>query len=147
MIVDSLKETKQLAKDLKKNLLPQSKALIIGLKGELGSGKTAFVQLLAREFGIKEKVLSPTFVILKSFILKNQKFEKFYHLDCYRINKSQEILNLGFKEIIENNANIVLIEWVGKIEELLPKDTMILEFKFINQNKREINVKKKIYNS
>lgn len=143
MILNSLKETKELAEKFAKN--PPSR--IIGLEGELGSGKTSFVQFFAKAMGIKDKVLSPTFVIFKSFDLKNRKFRKLYHLDCYRINRAKEILDLGFKEMIANKENIVLIEWSDKIEELLPKKAVILEFNFIDKNKRKIDVREKTGNN
>ncbi len=143
MIVNSLKGTKKLAQKLART----SCCRIIGLQGELGSGKTTFVQFFAKALGVKDKILSPTFVIFKSFVLKNKYFEKLYHFDCYRINQPKEILDLGFKEIIADKKNIILIEWSDKIEELLPSEAVILEFRFIDKNKREINVRQKTSNN
>ncbi|PIP25023.1 MAG: tRNA (adenosine(37)-N6)-threonylcarbamoyltransferase complex ATPase subunit type 1 TsaE [Candidatus Nealsonbacteria bacterium CG23_combo_of_CG06-09_8_20_14_all_36_12] len=134
---------------LKKKKTPRynsGEALIIGLEGDLGGGKTTFLQGFAKGLGIKEKILSPTFVIMKRFkIRKNScpnscKFASFYHIDCYRIQKSKEILNLGFKEIISNPKNIVAIEWADRIKKIIPKKSIILKFKFINQTTREIKL-------
>ncbi len=121
------------------------RALILGLEGDLGGGKTTFLQGFAKGLGIKEKILSPTFIILKKFKIpekkiQKQKFENFYHIDCYRLQKSKEILFLGFKEIISNPKNIVAIEWADRIRKILPKDALILRFKFVDQNRREIKV-------
>ena len=92
-ITNSPEATKKLAFDFAKKMTrgPSSgqNSIVVALSGELGSGKTAFVQGLAKGLGIKEKVNSPTFNILK--IYKN-----FYHFDCYRIEKIGEILDLGF---------------------------------------------------
>lgn len=143
MIVNSLKETKELAQ----NLAQDPCFRIVGLQGELGSGKTTFVQFFAKALGVQDKILSPTFVIFRSFALKNKHFKKLYHFDCYRINQAKEILNLGFQEIIADKRNIVLIEWSDRIEELLSLETTILEFKFIGKNKREINVRQKTSNN
>lgn len=122
-------------------------ALVLGLVGDLGGGKTTFLQGFARGLGIKEKILSPTFIILKKFKIpkikkkiQDQNFENFYHIDCYRLQKPKEILDLGFKEIISNPQNIVTIEWADRIQKILPKNTLILKFKFVDQNKREIKV-------
>lgn len=109
----------------------KKKAFVIGLEGELGGGKTTFLQGFAKGLGVKEKILSPTFVIMK-------KFNNFYHIDCYRIQKSKELLDLGFKEIISNPKNIIAVEWAEKIKEILPKDTLILSFEFIDEKTRKI---------
>ena len=65
-------------------------------------------------------------------------FHNFYHIDCYRIRKPKEILDLGFKEIISNPENIVAIEWADRIKKILPKNALVLKFKFIDKLKREI---------
>ena len=114
---------------LKQKTLPQ--AIIVCLCGELGSGKTTFLQGFAKGLGVKEKILSPTFIIMR-------KFKNFFHFDCYRIENPKEILSLGFKEIIANPKNIVTIEWADKIKKILPKESLIIKFKFINQNTRKI---------
>ena len=127
-------------------LKPSDKAVVIALSGDLGTGKTTLVQTIARDLGITEIVTSPTFVIMKRFkIRKNScpnscKFASFYHIDCYRIQKSKEILNLGFKEIISNPKNIVAIEWADRIKKIIPQKSIILKFKFINQTTREIKL-------
>jgi tRNA threonylcarbamoyladenosine biosynthesis protein TsaE len=147
MIINSLKGTKEFAENLAKSFLPGKKALVIGLNGELGSGKTTFVQFLAKNLGVKERILSPTFVIFKSFNLENQPFKKLYHFDFYRINDEKELLILGFEKIIKDKSNIVLIEWPNRAMKLLPSQAIILDFKFIDKNKREINVTKKTNNN
>jgi len=103
-------QTKKLGEILAKEILKekkQKKAFVLGLKGGLGGGKTTFLQGFARGLGIKEKITSPTFIIMK-------KFSNFYHFDCYRIRKPKELLDLGFKEIISNPRNIVAIEFINK---------------------------------
>jgi len=138
-------QTKKLGKQSAKKILKSKKrknAFIIALKGELGGGKTTFLQGFAGGLGIKEKILSPTFVIIKKFTIKNKTQHPtpntYYHIDCYRIKKSKEILDLGFKEIISNPQNIVAIEWADKIKKILPKSVFWIKFKFINEKTREI---------
>lgn len=128
-------------KDILQKAIKNKRALVIGLEGNLGAGKTTFVQSLAKELGIKEKILSPTFVIIKRFKIKDLRFKDFYHLDCYRINKSEEILDLGFKEIVSEPKNIVVIEWANKIKKILPQDTIWLKFSFIDEKTRKIEIK------
>ncbi|MDD5433390.1 MAG: tRNA (adenosine(37)-N6)-threonylcarbamoyltransferase complex ATPase subunit type 1 TsaE [Candidatus Pacebacteria bacterium] len=133
-ITNSAQETQKLAGkilvDLKKNM-PLNKALVLALQGNLGSGKTTFIQGVAKFLKIKGRITSPTFVILK-------RFRNFYHFDCYRLQKPEEILELGWEEIINNPNNIVAVEWPEKIKKFLPKQTVYLKFKFIDENHREI---------
>jgi len=112
----------------------RKQAFVFGLVGDLGGGKTTFLQGLASGLGIKDKILSPTFIIMR-------RSGNFYHLDCYRIKKPQEILDLGFKEIIANPGNIVAVEWADYIRKIMPKDAIWIEFEFLGENKRKIVVR------
>lgn len=135
--------TKKLGERLAKELIkkkPKKNALVLALTGDLGSGKTIFLKGFARGLGIKEKIQSPTFIIMKSFKLSLGHFKKFYHLDCYRITKPLEILKLGFKNIIKEKSNIVAVEWAEKIRKLLPKNTIWIELEFLDKTKRQIRV-------
>ncbi len=137
-------QTKKLGEILAKEILSSrfdKKAFILGLEGDLGGGKTTFLQGFARGLAIKQKITSPTFVILKKFEIQLSKFEFFYHIDCYRIEKPKEILELGFKVIISNPRNIVAIEWADRIRKILSEDTLTLKFEFIDKNKRKIIIK------
>lgn len=137
-----------LAQELLKSNLKNEQALVIGLEGDLGGGKTTFVQGVAQGLGIKEQITSPSFVLIKKYRIRfgvadeslrpNANFRSLFHIDCYRLNKPQELLELDFEEIIKNSKNLVVIEWAEKVKEILPKDTLILQFKFINENKRSI---------
>lgn len=134
IITKSPSQTKKIGEILAKEVLktkPKKSAFTFGLEGDLGGGKTTFLQGFAKGLGIKEKIVSPTFIIMR-------KIKTFYHIDCYRIQKPKEILDLGFKEIISNPQNIVVIEWADKIKKILPEDVIILKFRFVNKNKRKI---------
>lgn len=140
-------QTKKIGEDLAGKILRnfKNKNLIIGLEGDLGGGKTTFLQGFARGLKVKKKVLSPTFVIIKKFTIPENKgnrsrFKYFYHIDCYRIKKPKEMMDLGFKKIISDAGNIVAIEWVNRIKKITPKDIFLLKFKFINEEKREIKI-------
>ncbi len=144
IISDSLKQTKQAGEILATEALKAKRetALVIGLKGDLGGGKTSFAQGFAKGLGIVERVLSPTFSIFKAFPIKKKgHFKKFYHFDCYRIKKSEEMLALGFNEIISDRKNIVLVEWPENIIEVIPEDAVMAEFEVLNENQRKISFK------
>ncbi len=119
---NSSKNTQKAGEILAREILKSStadKAVVLALKGDLGGGKTTFLQGFAKGLGIKEKILSPTFVIVKKYKIQN-----YYHIDCYRIQKPKEILELGFKEIVSDPRNIVAVEWAERINKILPKDTI-----------------------
>ena len=128
-----------LAKEILKTKLGK-KAIVVGLSGELGWGKTTFLQGFAKGLEIREKILSPTFIIMKKFSIFNFQFSNFYHIDCYRIQRPKELLDLGFKEIISNPGNVVAVEWADKIKKILPQNTVWLKFDFINNQTREITL-------
>ena len=140
-ITTSYKETQAIGKDFAKELLGLSlknvsnvKAIVLALHGNLGGGKTTFLQGFARGLGIKEKVLSPTFVVMK-------RFGHFYHFDCYRLKNHEDVLELGWNEIISNPKNIVAVEWPERIKKVLPKNTIKINFKVVGENDREITFK------
>jgi tRNA threonylcarbamoyladenosine biosynthesis protein TsaE len=123
----NLKETYELAaKFVAEELLccckKREKATVVGLFGELGAGKTSFTQGIAKAFGIKDHMTSPTFVLEKIYKLgKKFKYERLIHIDAYRLNGGEDVKALGWDDIMENPKNIVFIEWPERIEGLLPK--------------------------
>jgi tRNA threonylcarbamoyladenosine biosynthesis protein TsaE len=137
-------QTKKLGEALAKEVIKAGegdKARVLCLVGDLGGGKTTFLQGFAKGLGIKERVLSPTFVILKKFkIEKKGSFDFFYHIDCYRIGGAKDLAELGFKEIAADPANIVAAEWADKTKNLLPKGSIFLNFEFIDKNTRKIKI-------
>lgn len=137
--------TKKLAANLAKkawSLAPGRKALTLALSGNLGSGKTTFVQGFANALGIKKPPKSPTFILLQAFPpgIKNQELgiKNLVHIDAYRIEKPKELLHLGLKEVLNDPHNIVLIEWAEKIKKLLPKNATWIYFKHAGKNNRLI---------
>lgn len=114
-------------------------AALIGLSGDLGSGKTAFVKGVAKALGVKEEVTSPTFVIEKFFAIDHPPFTRLIHIDAYRIEHSSELASLRWKETVADPKNLIFIEWPEKIADILPKGMQMLTFKFIDETTREIS--------
>ncbi len=104
-------------------------SLIFALKGDLGSGKTTFTQGFLRGLGVRARVNSPTFVLMKRFRLKNKRFKNVYHLDCYRVKRPKELLSLGLKGIFDDPKNLVLIEWPERISKILPRGILRIAFR------------------
>lgn len=139
-VVNSLEEMQKVAKDFALNLLPKNnRATVVGLYGNLGAGKTTFTQGLAQAFGVSETVTSPTFVLEKIYELVNQHFTHLIHIDAYRFEKSEELLHLGWKEIISNPQNLILIEWPERVADIMPEHIRV-NFGHISENSREIEV-------
>ena len=108
--------------------------------GFIGAGKTTFSQGFAKGLGIKERILSPTFLIIKEFGVPSVKegFNNLIHIDCYRLEKSQDLLDLGWEDMASNPNNIILVEWAEKIKDILPDETKDIYFSFVDENRREI---------
>ena len=143
-LTKNAKETMGLGEESAQKVLETrsgERAAILGLIGNLGGGKTTFLHGFAKGLGIKEKVNSPTFIIMRRYKMQDARYKNFYHLDCYRLNKPREILDLGWKEIIENPKNIVAVEWAGKMKKIMPQETIWLNFEFVNDKTRKIVLK------
>ncbi|MDF1498482.1 MAG: tRNA (adenosine(37)-N6)-threonylcarbamoyltransferase complex ATPase subunit type 1 TsaE [Patescibacteria group bacterium] len=147
----SSEETKEFAKILVSEWLKINKTKnsnwLVCLYGDLGAGKTTFVRGLAEKFGVKQAVNSPTFLIIKKYNSSKKENRKYtlYHFDCYRISKSEDILDLGWEDIINGENNIIVIEWPEKIEKILPKKKLNIKFEFVNEDTRKIKFKNNIY--
>lgn len=114
---------------------------ILSLIGDLGGGKTTFTQGVARGLGIKDRVISPTFIIFKKFALKSKKHKWLYHFDLYRLSDLQELVDLDFEDIISSPENITVLEWAQKAKEIIPPSKNIrVEFKYLGKGKRQITV-------
>ena len=134
-ITNSPEESKELAKQLSKEL---KSPRLIALYGNLGSGKTTFIQGLAEGLGIKKRVLSPTFVFIREYDLSSKR--KFYHVDLYRLDSERNAETIGLSDIFTDNGAIAAIEWPEKIENLLPAGTMKINFSTVSENKRKIEI-------
>ena len=109
---------------------------VIGLNGDLGSGKTTFVKGILEGLNYEGDVTSPTFTLINEYYADM----KVIHVDFYRDENIQRWKNLGFHEIINNN-DIILIEWSNLIEQLLPSNVNIVNFEHVSENERKIYIK------
>ncbi len=103
-------------------------AAIIALSGELGAGKTTFVQTLGKELGIAETIQSPTYVLMKSYPISNKKFNKLIHIDAYRLNNAQEFVALKPGQFLNDPKVLVVVEWPERVEGALPEPDIAIGF-------------------
>ncbi|MCK4518722.1 MAG: tRNA (adenosine(37)-N6)-threonylcarbamoyltransferase complex ATPase subunit type 1 TsaE [Candidatus Omnitrophica bacterium] len=123
-------ETKKIAGRLAGFLRPGD---VLALVGNLGSGKTTFVKGLARGLGVNGLVVSPSYILLREYKAK----PPLYHFDLYRLGYYEEVELLGYEEYFYGNG-ITCIEWADKIEKLLPKSYLRIQFEFLGEKKRTI---------
>lgn len=158
-ISNSPKETKKIAAKILKQARKKERkgALVLALRGDLGAGKTNFVQGIGEYLKISRNITSPTFVLMKRYSLgvrptcatvaepegltPREPFSTLYHFDCYRILAFKEILDLEWKDIISKKENLILVEWAENIKDILPKNSVWVIIKDKTENKREIIVR------
>jgi tRNA threonylcarbamoyladenosine biosynthesis protein TsaE len=115
--VDAIEELEAVASEFL-SLFPTP--TIFAFDGEMGAGKTTFITQLLKQFGIEEIEGSPTYSIINEYAINGLKI---YHLDCYRIEQRNEILNLGLDELLDEKAYF-FIEWAEKIDFILPTNVI-----------------------
>ena len=139
-VSENLEQTQKIADDFVSTLLPNSdRAIVVGLYGNLGAGKTTLTQCIAKAFGVIDPVTSPTFVLEKIYELTDQKFTHLIHIDAYRIEKSSELLHLGWDDLISDPNSLVLIEWPERVADIMPEHIKI-NLSHITENSREIEI-------
>ncbi len=129
--VHSLSEMDELANIISECIRP---GLLIGLAGDLGSGKTTFTKFLAKHMGIEANVNSPTFTILKIY----QGKPPLYHMDVYRLE------DIGYDFELEDfiyGDGVAVIEWYSFVKKMLPDEMLTLDITMISDNLREITIK------
>ena len=115
---------------------------IIFLSGILGAGKTELIRGIAKGLGIKSRITSPTFNILRVYDIPNG--GKLYHFDCYRLKKYSDLIELGWEEILTDPNFIIVLEWPEciadkDVTEIAEKKIVFIEIK-IENNKRFIKI-------
>ena len=142
-ITHNQKETQELGRQLAQKLTGGE---VLCLEGELGAGKTTFTQGLLAELEVEGPYTSPTFLIMKEYEreiqnpkskISNSKIRRIYHIDAYRINE-EDLLNLGWEEIINDKNNVVIVEWPDRVRKILPQTAMEIGFEWLDENQRKI---------
>ncbi len=114
-------EAKRFARTLESR---PERASVVTLSGALGAGKTTFVQAMAKELGVEESVTSPTFVLEKIYALEGQAFSRLVHIDAYRLKSAHELEALGWKALLEDSGNLIVLEWPEHVAQIVPEDAI-----------------------
>ncbi|MDO8560167.1 MAG: tRNA (adenosine(37)-N6)-threonylcarbamoyltransferase complex ATPase subunit type 1 TsaE [bacterium] len=116
----SARETHALGKSLAKRLHGGE---VFAINGELGAGKTVLVRGLAEGLGVRHRISSPTFLLMRVYRIKKRGSEirHFVHVDAYRVKHPAELTDIGLKELLGRSDTVVAIEWARQVAPLLPK--------------------------
>ncbi|MEO7314261.1 MAG: tRNA (adenosine(37)-N6)-threonylcarbamoyltransferase complex ATPase subunit type 1 TsaE [Ginsengibacter sp.] len=111
--------------------------IIFAFSGQLGAGKTTFINALCRQLNAEDAATSPTYSIIQEYPTKNGQI--IYHMDWYRLRDAEEALNAGVEDCLDS-GHICMIEWPEKALELLPEQTIFSTFNLINLHTRKLVV-------
>ena len=139
----SVAETKRVAEIAIETILArkeQGTATVVALLGDLGAGKTTFVQKCGEVLGIPDLMQSPTFVIERRYPIDAHPFTTLIHIDAYRIEDPKELSVLKFADDLENPNNLIFIEWADRVAPLLPQDTVRIQFSHEGLDQRGIHI-------
>lgn len=153
------KETQKIAASLARKVVKSQKSVVVALEGELGAGKTTFVKGFAKALGVKTKIKSPTFVLMKKYAIPESTVlpcycskRWLYHLDCYRVRDHRDLTTLDLKSLFsapkgrdlasggKSLQNIVLIEWPERVSKILPRKLIRVHIDHMDKNKRKIEI-------
>lgn len=111
------------------------------LRGEMGVGKTAFVQALGQHLGVKEKIQSPTYALINEYSFESEKGQvcAIYHMDLYRLKSLEEAIDIGIEDYLYND-NWCFIEWPDLIKEIWPTEYVVVDLKLNSDNSRQITL-------
>ncbi len=139
-VINNLEELKFFVSSFLEEIKQKNNATTIALSGDLGAGKTAFVQCAAKYFDINETITSPTFVIQKEYKIENHNiFNNMIHIDAYRLESAAELEYLGWNEIISNPKNIIFIEWPEQVSGIEMLDATTIKITILDNDARKIN--------
>lgn len=135
VVTQTIEQTHELAKEL----ISQNVHKIITLQGDLGSGKTTFAQGILAACFAQGPYTSPTFTIMKEYEVNAFNFEKIYHIDAYRV-ESNDMIDLGWQDIVLEKKSLIIIEWPENITDLLPRDIQKIKCVWISDSEREYTI-------
>lgn len=115
-----------------------TQATVIALEGDLGAGKTTFTQAVAQALGVKDEVISPTFIIQKVYALEGQAFKRLVHIDAYRLEASRELAVLGWDELLRDREVLVCLEWPERVADLIPAHAHHVHLRYSDDDTRSI---------
>lgn len=136
-ITNNPEETKKLAQKIVSQFTGGE---VVCLYGDLGAGKTVFVQGMMEYFLPEKRVLSPTFIIVRHYAIAHNKIKRFLHIDLYRMKDVKEIKELEFFEFLHEADTVVAVEWAEKMKDLLPQKRIDIKLETLKDQSRRITL-------
>lgn len=115
-----------------------TKASVVLLEGDLGAGKTAFAQVIAKLLGVEGEVHSPTFILKKEYKSSHVSYRKMIHIDAYRFNDPNEAKVLRLEEDLQDPHTIVFIEWPSKMTHV--SHDVLVQFDVLDDETRDVTI-------
>lgn len=146
-ITKSFEETQQFGEEFAQQIMAGDTLLLFG---NLGAGKTTFMQGFAKGLGIAKRIISPTFIIVRKYEVPSRSDSGqarmtprfLYHVDLYRTQTEHDLESVGLGEILSEKDAVVAIEWPEKLGSLLPKNRWELHFETVDEDTRSITIEK-----
>lgn len=135
----SAKDTKAFGGAVARALVGRSGPVIVFLAGDLGAGKTTFVQGAGAELGVVGDMASPTFVIQKEYAIRAGAFSRLVHIDAYRIEDARERKTFDWDNTVKDKQAIVFVEWPGNMGAADPR-AIVIEFEHVSTDERRIKI-------
>lgn len=138
----SAEETRAFGAQIAEGLVPGS---LLCLRGDLGAGKTTFVQGMLEYFGAARPFVSPTFVIMKQYDVPKENgagIRRIYHADAYRVGEG-DFRQLGFAEWCGDQEGLVILEWPERIAAILPEKRIDITITSLSETEREIRIEER----
>ena len=117
--IENLEKIREAAREFVANI---GDSTVFAFYGKMGAGKTTFIKAVCEELGVEDVITSPTFAIVNEY-RSDASGELIYHFDFYRVNKIEEVYDMGFEDYFYSGA-LCFIEWPELCEEVLPEDTV-----------------------
>ena len=132
--IDSLDGLKEVAEEVIASLNGRN---VVAFCGAMGAGKTTLISAIMEHLGSADTVTSPTFALVNQY--STDTGEPVYHFDFYRINRMEEVFDMGYEEYFYS-GDLCLIEWPELIEDLLPEDAMIVRIEVLSPTERKFTI-------
>lgn len=139
IITKNSQETQNLGIEFAKELRAGD---VVLLYGDLGAGKTTFAGGVAKGLGTADRILSPTFVLVRTHKVLRGKISKLNHIDLYRIEEKEAFSNLGLSEIVNEPQSITIIEWADRLLDFKPDKGYKIWFGHVDENRRQVRIEK-----
>ena len=136
-------DMERVAREFLETLSPGEQATVVALSGDLGAGKTTFTQSFAQALGVTHQIQRPTFNLMKIYTTAHKMFHTLVHIDAYRFDSPEELVRLGWQEILADPRTIICLEWPERVASIIPITAKNITLEHVDEGKRRIVISTK----